>query len=431
MTAVISAHFASLMADFPQPVPRRLALAVSGGPDSMALAYLTQRWAVALPQPVEVHAFIVDHALRPDSAAEATAAQTDLAKLGIPARILRWDHPPLASRLQATARVARYRLLAAACREQGIGHLLLAHQAQDQAETILMRLAKGSGVDGLAGMARQSDYEGIALWRPLLSVPKEALIATCAAAGLPFATDPGNTASRFARGRLRQVMPLLAAEGLTLDRLLALGTRAAEVKQALDHYTLMLAQTATTMDAAGAIHIQMEPLRAAPRAIIERLLGMALRAIHPGDYGPEQAALTAATDAVLAADTKPAHTLHGCLIARQAAHVTLLREVAAIAEAPVLMAGTALCWDHRWEISRAAVAAEKPLHVRALGNPPHELLDRLAPGLRRRLPQGRIRAGLPGLWDGDSLVQVPVLTDTRGETGRVTARRLTRWSFSP
>ena len=414
--------FARLMAALPQPMPGRLALAVSGGPDSLALAYLVRRWAAAQAQPPSLTAFIVDHALRPGSAGEAQAAQAQLAKLGIAAEVLRWEHAPVISRLQATARAERYRLLAAACRQRSIGHLLLAHQAEDQAETILLRLAKGSGVDGLAGMARQSEYDGIVLWRPLLMVPKECLLATCTVAGLSYATDPGNTASRFARGRLRQVMPLLAAEGLTLDRLLDLGVRAADAKQALNHYTLALARETTTMDSAGAVHIQLVPLRAAPRAISQRLIGAALRAIHPSDYSAEHRALAALTEALTAAAPMPARTLHGCLITRQQHHAVITRETAAITKIVPLPAGAMLVWDNRWELSRAADAGPL-LQVRPVGHPPHDLLDRLAPGLRKQVPQGRIRAALPGVWDSDQLVQIPVLP---GQTG-ITARLLTRW----
>ncbi len=283
-----------IQAVIPFPLSQRLAVGVSGGPDSMALAYSLKRWAGVQ----HMLALIVDHRLRPESASEAENTSKHLEKLGIASEILRWDHAPVLSKLHATARKARYRLLIEACRRHDIGDLLLAHQREDQAETILMRFAKGSGIDGLCGMEAQSTIDGVRILRPLLDIPKERLIATCEAAQIPFITDPSNKSELFARSRLRRVLPLLAEEGLTTERLIDLGVRATETRDALDHYAQALLRDAAVMSEAGAISISLDRLRAAPRATALRVLNLCLNHIHAGDYPPERASLLPLFDAL-------------------------------------------------------------------------------------------------------------------------------------
>ncbi|MEQ8968446.1 MAG: tRNA lysidine(34) synthetase TilS, partial [Azospirillaceae bacterium] len=183
-----------------EPAPR-LAVGLSGGPDSTALVLLADAWARA--RGGSVLALIVDHGLRPESAGEAAAVADRMARLGIEARILTRAGPPPAAGVQAAARAARHALLQTACREYGILHLLLAHTLDDQAETVLLRLAAGSGPDGLAGMAAVREGREARVLRPLLGWPKTRLVALCREAGVATVADPGNRDPRFARPRLR------------------------------------------------------------------------------------------------------------------------------------------------------------------------------------------------------------------------------------
>jgi tRNA(Ile)-lysidine synthase len=211
-------------------------LAVSGGPDSVALMLLVQSWArqcegaAAVPLAVAT----VDHGLRSESRKEAEMVADWAKSLGLPHRILTWEGAKPTSRIQETARAARYELLFAHAREIGADYLLTAHQADDQAETILFRLLRGSGFSGLAGMAVATRRGPLVHFRPLLDCPKEALIAFCEARGQPFFRDPSNENTRYARARLRRLAPVLAAEGLDRDALLRLGRRAARADHALD-----------------------------------------------------------------------------------------------------------------------------------------------------------------------------------------------------
>jgi len=185
-----------------------LAVAVSGGRDSLALALLAQEWAVALDS--RTMGLIVDHGLRRESAGEATTTRDLLARHGIAAEILHWHGPKPTSGLQEAAREARYRLLLKACRRHGILHLLIAHHADDQAETVAMRAARLSGPDGLAGMAALVEQREARLLRPLLSVSRARLTATLEARAVAWIDDPSNVDSRFERARLRKAAPATA-----------------------------------------------------------------------------------------------------------------------------------------------------------------------------------------------------------------------------
>jgi tRNA(Ile)-lysidine synthase len=207
-----------------------IAIAVSGGPDSTALLWLASRWRAARKSGPDFLALTVDHGLRKESAREARAVKRLAQSLGVKHRTLRWTGTKPTSGIQEAARIARYRLLADAARRAGAETVVTAHTLDDQAETVLFRLARGSGLTGLRGMAAGSllpaaGAERITLSRPLLCVAKSRLVATLAAAKVPFSEDPSNLDPRFARLRLRQLMPALAAEGLSAERLARLAER--------------------------------------------------------------------------------------------------------------------------------------------------------------------------------------------------------------
>ncbi|MDD5586368.1 MAG: tRNA lysidine(34) synthetase TilS [Alphaproteobacteria bacterium] len=405
--ALTPEEFAALMETLDAD-PRNLAVAVSGGPDSMALAWCAKRWTG--DRGGSLSAFIVDHRLRPESGEEAKAVQQRLAAVGVKAEILRWEHSPIASRVHAQARKARYDLLLEACRRHGIRDLLLAHQREDQAETILMRLAKGSGLDGLAGMAAETAMNGVRLLRPLLTVPKERLVATCEAAGLVFVTDSSNSATKYARGRLRRVLPLLEAEGLTVERLIDLGERAGETRDAMEHYAQALLRVAARMDEAGVVSLNLEHVRSAPRAAALHALGDCLRSLHAADYPPQRAMLLPLLEALCRDGPMGARTLHGCIIGKGAVSATLTREYAAITDEKPIAPGETILWDGRWQVHVSPECQMKHLVVRKLGMPLRGELDRLAPDLRRQVPKGRARAVLPSLWQGENLALIPDLT---------------------
>jgi tRNA(Ile)-lysidine synthase len=201
-SALGGAAFERLMAPFaPFETHPDLAVAVSGGRDSLCLALLASEWAAS--REGRAIALIVDHGLRSESAVEAQSTVHLLEGLGIESAVLSWTGDKPRTGLQEAARDARYRLLREACRERGILHLLVAHHADDQAETIAMRAARSSGPDGLAGMAALVEWPEVRLLRPLLAVRRAALTATLTVRGIPWIDDPSNVDPRFERARLR------------------------------------------------------------------------------------------------------------------------------------------------------------------------------------------------------------------------------------
>src|SRR6266481_8543833 len=204
-------HAKGLFADW-KGVPA-IILAVSGGPDSIALMWLAARWRRTLARGPRLIAVTVDHGLRAEAKAEARDVKRLARALDLPHRTLRWTGAKPKTGLPAAARSARYHLLAQAARQSHATHILTAHTRDDQAETLLMRLLRGSGIAGLAAMARESERDGLLLARPFLDLSKARLIATLKKARVGFAEDPTNRDTSFTRPRLRTLMPILAAEG--------------------------------------------------------------------------------------------------------------------------------------------------------------------------------------------------------------------------
>jgi tRNA(Ile)-lysidine synthase len=229
--AISAREIAGLFASFPSS--GRVILAVSGGADSTALMVLAQRWRRRRARGPDLVAATVDHGLRPGSQSEAKAVGALARRLGLKHEILNWRGAKPKTGVEAAARAARYRLLAELARRLGAEAIATAHTLDDQAETVLMRLAAGSGPAGLAGMRPRDTRLGIVLLRPLLAVRKVRLVATLARAGIAWADDPMNADPAFARVRLRAAGTVLAREGLTAERVGRLAERMARYEEAV------------------------------------------------------------------------------------------------------------------------------------------------------------------------------------------------------
>jgi tRNA(Ile)-lysidine synthase len=258
-----------------------IVVAVSGGPDSIALMHLLARWRAQTSGPPLIIA-TVDHGLRRESSEEAAFVAREAAALGLAHRTLAWTGDKPRTGLQEAAREARYRLLVDLARVEGASHIVTAHTLDDQAETVLMRMGRGSGLAGLAGMRPERDRDGIRHARPLLACPKASLVGVCKREGWPFVTDPSNRNDAFARVRWRKLMPALAAEGLTAERLARLAKRAARAEEALDakaFEALTLARAAKEGEelAFDAGLLASEPFEIALRMLSLALAGAGLR----------------------------------------------------------------------------------------------------------------------------------------------------------
>jgi tRNA(Ile)-lysidine synthase len=279
-----------------------IVLAVSGGPDSVALMWLMARWRRALARGPRLVVVTVDHGLRAMSAREASDVKRLARSLGLPHHTLRWRGAKPKTGLPAAARAERYRLLAKAAQDHGATHILTAHTRDDQAETLLMRLLRGSGIAGLAAMARQSPRHGVVLARPLLQVSKARLITTLQKAKIGFVDDPSNRDMQFTRPRLRALMPALAAEGGDPGNLARLAARLARANAAVEVLAdgaeryLALKDRATLRVGPPAKIFDFEAFAAVPEEIRVRLLQRAI-----GRFGHEGPAELGKVEALLSA----------------------------------------------------------------------------------------------------------------------------------
>ncbi|QTL06067.1 tRNA lysidine(34) synthetase TilS [Aquabacter sp. L1I39] len=264
-----------------------IVLAVSGGPDSTALMLLARAWRYGLLDGPGFLVATVDHGLRPESRAEARKVAELCGHLGLRHEILTWEGEKPRARIQEAARIARYRLLSQLARERGATAIALAHTMDDQAETVLLRLARGSGLSGLCAMRPVSNSGDLALLRPFLDIPKSRLVAVVETAGIDYVRDPSNADPRFARPRLRSLAPDLAREGLDAARLALFAQRLSRAEAALN---------AAAEDARGRVsegpwtdgeaHLKASPFIALPEEISLRLLIQAID--HCATEGPTE-----------------------------------------------------------------------------------------------------------------------------------------------
>lgn len=259
-----------------------LLIAVSGGPDSLALMRLALRWRELLRRNlgsgVALHAATVDHGLRPDSGGEAAQVGRWARGLGLDHAILPWRGDKPATGVQEKARAARYTLLFDHARIVGAEAVAVAHHADDQWETVLIRLARGSGISGLSGMARDQSRAGGRLIRPLLGLRKQALIDFCRREGQDFFDDPANSNAFFARARWRAAAPALHGLGLTPDRVATFTERARKADEAIDWAARdVLSRAGTAEPQVSEPHIyDLRRIGGAPPAVFERFLVLAL-----------------------------------------------------------------------------------------------------------------------------------------------------------
>jgi len=384
----------------------RVALAVSGGPDSLALMHLAAWCRAAERLGPELSVLAVDHSLRTSSRDEALMVGRMASSLGLPHTILTWDAGSCSTSLQARARTARYDLMAAHCQANDIPALVTAHHLDDQAETFLMRLRRGSGIDGLAAIPERGLWAGIVLLRPLLDVPKAQLIATLAEKGVGFVSDPSNADHRFERARVRGSAEALAALGLTPEALALSARRLRRARKALDYAAEEFLGAYSEVNAGGCAVIDREAVLSAPQETALRVLSR-LIAMIGGAEEPLRLAKLETLLAALAESPPKAHTLGRCRIQPIAGRFGIFREVRAKG-LPVteLMPGERALWDNRFRIELGRNEPE-PITVRALGEQGlRELRD--SSTLLASLPRLAGRT-LPSCWRGDSLIGVPII----------------------
>jgi tRNA(Ile)-lysidine synthase len=381
----------------------RIAVAVSGGCDSLALLDCIDRWRRHQPKPPSVLVLTVDHGLRQSSAADARRVVAAARKRRLKAEILRWTGEKPKGDIEAAARAARYRLLLGAARAAKASHLLLAHQRDDQAETLLLRLARGSGVFGLAAMRKEIDAGGVTILRPFLDIERARLQETIAVAGLEPAEDAMNSDPRYARARLRRIMPLLSADGIDAAGLAATAGRLASAAEAIDEAATRVIERVVVPDEIAAATIDADVFLAIPAEIRLRALVRILIAVGGEDYPPRFERLQA-LDAEMARRGRFKRTLGGAVIEGRQGRVLVYREVGRTGLPRVTVkAGFSGIWDHRFRVE-IGKGAPSGLAVAALGE-----AGRREIGARAGSATAGALAALPALWLKDSVFAVPTL----------------------
>lgn len=361
------------------PQGETVGIALSGGGDSTALLHL------ALRAGLTVEAVTVDHQLRPESAAEARTVAAACATLGVRHEVRVWEHGAIPGNLMDAARRARMALIAAWAKARGIGTVALGHTRDDQAETVLMGLARSAGLAGLSGMRQRWQEAGVEFRRPLLAAGRADLRDWLRAEGIGWIDDPTNENHRFARIRARNALAALAPLGITASRLADVAGHLARAQEALVVQVAAVARR-DVEERAGALRLDAR-LWAEPAEVQRQVVVAGLRWLSPSDYAP-RASETARIGRALAEGGHA--TLAGC----RARAGCLMREPRAVG-GPVPVGRL---WDGRWRIEGPAG------EVRALG----------AEGLRQ-VPDWRA-AGLPrevllvtpGVWQDDRLLAAPL-----------------------
>ena len=391
----------------------RIGVAVSGGSDSMAALHILA--GVAAESGVAIHAATVDHGLRPEAADEARQVAKVCVALAVPHEVLRWEHMEISGNLQDQARQARYRLIAGWARERGLSAVVLGHTLDDQAETFLMRLARSSGVDGLARMRSRFNRDGAMFIRPFLDCRRDDLRLYLQSIGQNWIEDPSNDQDRFDRVKARQMLQVLGPLGIDADSLGQVARNMSSARDALCHYTRLEARHCLSVDR-GDIVLDWAKAARCPDDIRRRILTWVIQWISGARYAPRRKSLVHLQGALNAGQT---HTLSGCLFSvtndtqNGACFVRVTREFNDIKEHEV---PSDQPWDGRWQLDGPH---ETGLTIRALG--PDGLLQ--CPDWRESgLPRVSLLAS-PAVWREETLISAPMALNLNGWSAKLVESR--------
>ncbi|MBT5157275.1 MAG: tRNA lysidine(34) synthetase TilS [Rhodobiaceae bacterium] len=393
-----------------------VALGVSGGGDSLGLLALAAK-AQNLKKAPQFSVLTVDHGLRPEARAEAKRVAAACKKLGLKQVTLRAKEKLSASDVQQQARLLRYRLMAQWCARHKAEALVLAHHQDDQAETVLMRLARGSGVNGLSGMAEKQILStpagDLVLLRPFLTWRGSDLKRLAEKSGLLAEQDPSNHDRQFERVRWRQALPKLAEAGLSVEALSALAETMREVRTTLDAQLLTWLETHATWHEYGVLCLPRAPYTRLGDASRTRLMAAFVRYFGAHAHPLKRAQMHAFAARPLDSASGGA-TLGGAQMRWRQKTVFIGRELAAC-PAPMPIGSQASLWDHRWLLK----SREKGLFVAPLGQAG---LQGLRDGAEKNSGQRTLdkalpacyAAALPAFFKGERWMACPTIAPKTG-----------------
>jgi len=391
-----------------------LAIGFSGGADSTGLLVLAARWVKR--RNGVIFALTVDHGLRDDSLAEAKIAQKNIKALGVAGYILPWlGHKPT-SGVQNAAREARFAIMSSWCHRRGILHLLLAHHEDDQAETLLHRLGRKTGADGLAGMPRIREAYDVRILRPCLSVSPARLSASARNRGIRWIEDPSNKDRSYARVRLRNLLPSLKEEQISAAALAGTARRLADVRKLFENQTGQILANSAELNSLGYAKINNKVLRKLDPELVRRILERLLGTIGGHFYPTRRYLLDNLIGKLQKEGLSSRRTIAGCLVQPEKNDILIIRE-AVRCEEKEITSGPWVDWDRRFRIRV----------VRPKNDPVGSFIIRpLQDNLSRRFKElvghvdlikvnHAVRKALPSIWDEGGLVCVPHLGYRRTE----------------
>ncbi|MES2984623.1 MAG: tRNA lysidine(34) synthetase TilS [Pseudomonadota bacterium] len=369
------------------PAPHLLAVALSGGADSLALTLLADAYARA--HGGRIVALTVDHGLRAESAAEARTVRAWMRTRGIEHQILTPPPDPAASNLQASARQRRYDALAEYCRAQGILHCLVAHHAGDQRETVALHEARGESADGASGIGAMRAYRGVRFLRPLLGVERADIETYLRAQHVAWIEDPSNRNMDFARVRMRQQLADNPAQAIALS---ATARHAGEARGKRDDALADAAMRLVTLHPAGYAQLPLAGWQQLDARLAHQLLADLLTTVSGATHRPRVAETTGLAAAL--ADGMPTRTLQHCEITCHNGTLRIAREHGRVAPPLTLSGEGCVTWDGRFQVTYH-IAKGQALTLKALGHAGRKQGDRSLP------------LATPSLWHLDVLQFTP------------------------
>ena len=386
-----------------------IALAVSGGPDSTAMMQIA-----ALSKKLKnsnVTVIVIDHGLREESKNEANIVCKNAKLFGFKFKILKWDGVKPKTRIQEIARKTRYKLMTSWCKKKGIEKLFLAHHLDDQVETFLMRLGKGSGVDGLAVMDFVTETSSLKLVRPFLEIPKTRFIEILGITNLEWISDPSNFNSDYKRSRIRKILPILSKEGINSKQIGLVIKRMRSAKHALNSQTNTLLKKYLSNVDNVAYFLNKELFKdAKEKEILLRVLEKIFMNISGSIYPPRRNKLENILSWILENNNVKAKTLTGVVVRKRKSEFIFYREPDDCYKSVNIRPLTSRysCWDDRFFLK---ANKSNNLQIRALGDVGITILKEEKILKRQGFQNVPLSAWktVPAVWSKKRLISVPTL----------------------
>ena len=382
-----------------------IAVAVSGGADSSALMELMREWS--LENKTKLFILTVDHKLRTSSRREALAIREYCLNIGLEHHLLEWFGEKPKSGVQAAARTARYNLMRDWCRERSVQTIMVGHTIEDQAETFLLRMSRGSGARGLSGMPLVSTSGGINIVRPLLGISRQRLLATLKTKSIRWIDDPSNVDCQFERVKIREKTIKLRENQISPSSIAAVARVFGELRALRDRDNVRILNSIGKFHDEGFIDVDRNQLFNLNVEKASRFILASLIEVGGIYYPPRRKRLQRLMNSLESSGIVKA-TLGGCIIVSNKNRLRIFREFNTISDVRQVNADCVITWDGRFLVSFKSKLREHTYQIGALGKLGWQSISNVMRD-NRSLPPGPVRVGLPAIWKNNKVIEVPHL----------------------